>query len=431
MARPGSMWKDRIGGAWESLRGMVTPTRADGGAVDNGRVPLRSRSGGGRVSAVDYVGGTTTTTAYPPGGLDTFLRMQRDAQVRACLTTKRLSVLSKSVEVHPADDSASARASAAMVTAAVKAIPGGWGGIALGALDALAMGYSVGEYIWGLDGQLLKVFWHDPRRFQFMADAYGDVNGLAVLDSGQELGRGAFVLWAHQAKYGNPYGESDLVAAYRPWSEKDLIQRMWLTALDRFGAPVPVARVPISWGQEDIDQLSATLAKLQNESCLVVTNDVEIDAKLDAGRVEPAHAFVTATQEKDTQIARSILGQELTTQGSSGGSGSYALGQVHQDVQTDWIEAIRADLGECVLTGQVAAKLCEMMMPGAPVPRVAFSDLSAEELAARRDLLDKLLSGQVVAPSESWIRRWIGIPEAMPGEYTPPARREIAGVGNA
>jgi phage gp29-like protein len=337
--------------------------------------------------------------------------MQRDPQVRACLTTKRLSVLSESAEVHPADDSTAAKQTAATVEEAINAIPGGVPGLVSGALDALAMGFALGELVWGTDGHLECVKWHDPRRFRFESDDWGNLTGARVLDAGMVLDRSRFVLYSYQSRYGNPYGEPDLLAAYRPWVSKDLVQRMWLSALDRFGAPIPVARVPTSWSQSEVNALSALLAKLQNESALVLTNDVEIDVTLDAGRVEPARAFATAAEWLDTQIARAILGQELTTQGSSGGGGSYALGKVHQDTLTDWIQAIRSEIAEVLLSGQVAKVICETMHgPGAPVPSVRFPNLSAADLQARKELVEAMVSGGVIAPAESWIRQYLGLP---------------------
>jgi phage gp29-like protein len=338
--------------------------------------------------------------------------MQHDPQVRACLTTKRLAVLSEAVEVHPADSSALSVRAANVVRDQLAALRGGAAGIVAGALDALAMGYAVGELVWNLDGSLSKILWHDPRRFQFVADGTGEVQELVLLDSALRFPANRFVLYAYQSRYVNPYGESDLVAAYRPWSQKDQVQRMWLSTLDRFGAPTPIARVPSNWNQAEIDNLSGLLSRLQSESSLVVTKDVEFDATFVAGRVEPAKAFDTAALWYDTQIARAILGQELTTQGSSASaSGSYALGKVHQDVADDWIQALRAELAECVLTGQVARQITLMTLgPDTPCPLVRFANLTPDELGRRRQLVRDLVSGGIVAPSEGWIRTWLGIP---------------------
>jgi phage gp29-like protein len=380
------------------------------------RVPLKGRAVGGRFHAATLpTPGRETLplrreNEYPPGGLETFVRMQRDPQIRACLTTKRLAVLSEDAEVHPADDSALARRAADIVRETLTAIPGGIAGIGAGALDALAMGHAVGELVWALDGSLESVRWHDPRRFVFHTDAFGNVLELEITDANLRLPRERFVLYAHQSRYGSPYGESDLTAAYRPWSQKEALERMWLSALDRFGAPIPVARVPLSWSQSEVDHLSQLLSRLQNESALVLTNDVQLDAPLDAGRTEPARAFATAAAWCNREIARAILGQELTS--GTGDGASYALGRVHQAVCDDWIQALRTDLAERVLTAQVARTVTLAALgPDAPAPHITFPNLTPDELATRRTLLSSLLSGGIVAPTEGWIRRWIGVPE--------------------
>ncbi len=337
--------------------------------------------------------------------------MQRDAQVRACLTTKRLAVLSEQVEVHPSGDSALAKAAAAAVEAQLRAVPGGTGRILTGAMDALAMGFSVGELLWSLDGTLAGVAWHDPRRFALHGDALGQVAEIEVLDAQMRLPVSGFVIFTYQGRYGSPFGESDLIAAYEPWTRKQLLNRMWLSAMDRFGTPPVVGKFPLSWSQGQADDLAAKLSNLQTQSALTVPNDVEIE--FDEQRNEPGAGFEAALNYQNREIARAILGQELTTSGGSGGSGSYALGKVHENVQDDWIQALRADLAADVLTGQIAAQIVAFSVgPDAPVPQVAFPNLTPDELAARRELVTTMCSGGIVEPGEGWIRQYLGLPEA-------------------
>ena len=337
--------------------------------------------------------------------------MRRDAQVRACLTTKRLAVLSEAAHVFPADASPRATVAARTVEEALAALPGGVGGLVSGALEALTHGFALGEYIWNPVGGLEAIKWHDPRRFTFYADPLGNIIEAEVTDANLRLPLRHFVHYAYQSRYGNPYGESDLVAAYRAWTQKDLTQRMWLHALDRFGAPVPVARVPKNWGQDELDNLVNLLARLQNEASLVVTDEVQLDAPFGTGRVEPARAFHTACQWYDTQIARAILGQELTTQGNSGGTGSYALARVHEGVQEDWIQSLRGEIAETVLTGQVARTLTAALLgDDYPVPTVAFPNLNDSQMDRRRLLINEMLRGGVIGADESWIREFLGVP---------------------
>ncbi len=392
---------ERFRGGLASLVGMAAPV-----ATPSDRVPLRSRTGGGRVYASHFerlAGGE-----YPPGGLDTFRRMEHDAQVRACLTTKRLSVLSETAEVRPGDSSVSAKRIADVVRAQLNALPGGIAGIVSGCLDALSMGYAVGELVYAEAGTLAAVRWHDPRRFAAVSGSFGDIDGVELLDGTPLLFPASRFIWyTYQKRYGSPYGESDLVAAYRPFAEKDIVRRMWLSGLDRFGVPIPIATVPVSYTQQEVDRLSHQLRNLQNESSLVVPNGVTITYDLDGGRVEPARAYLTKIEYEDTQIARAILGQDMTTQGATG---SLASAQVHQDVLTDWVQSLRSDVAACITT-QIVARLAEYAGgPGVASPVVRFPNLTPNEMAARRDLVAKMITGQVIAPTESWLRGWLGIP---------------------
>ena len=189
-----------------------------------------------------------------------------------------------------------------------------------------------------------------------------------------------------------------------------MLRKLWMTALDRFGSPLPVARVPVGWPQSEMNTLADQLANTNNESSLVIPNEVQLDTVLDSGRVEPARAFLAAVAYEDTQIARALLGQELTTESGSGG-GSRALGQVHQDVLDDRIQSLRTEIAQTVLTGQIARRITAVALgPDAPVPRVSFPNLTPAEIEARQKLLSALLTGQVVAPTEGWIRGWLGVP---------------------
>ena len=327
-----------------------------------------------------------------PGGLTTFVQMQTDAQVRACLTTKRLSVLSGDIIVTPADTSAEAQHAAQMVEQAVQNALGGWAFIVTGALDALAMGLAIGEILWD-DTTLCSVVWHDPRRFAFHCGEYGghEIALVEELESGQKWQASRFILWAYQGKWSSPLGESDLRAAYLPWERKCALQAMWVSALDRFGAPTPIARVPVNWQEADTERLAKQLGSLQNESAFVLPVDVELTT-LSAmhGTNEPGAAFLAAVDFENREIARAILGQELTTHsGGLNGTGSQALGKVHGDVLENWVRAVRLALSEAVLTAQIARPLCAYLLgDAAPVPRVGWADnttASVENSASEKE----------------------------------------------
>ncbi len=338
--------------------------------------------------------------------------MIRDAQVRACLTTKQLSVLSEQATVHPADGSPDALRAAQIVEAQIAQLRGGWGRIVAGALDALVWGVAVGEYVWADDGTLAQIAWHDPRRVQLWADAYGSVEYVTVRDAPDvRFPASRFVLYAHNARWGRAWGDGDLGAAYEPWQRKQMLNRMWLSALDRFGTPPVVGKFPSVWRQEEADRLAHQLANLQTESAITVPDGVEVT--FENPRVEPGAGFEQAITYQDRQIARALLGQELTTQ--TGQGASHALGKVHQSVADDWVQSLRSEIAETVLTHGVARAIIATMLgenyAATVTPRVAFPNLSPDELAARASLIETLIRGDVVAPAEGWIRSFLGVPE--------------------
>ena len=343
--------------------------------------------------------------------------MRRDAQVRACLTTKRLSVLSEDAHVYPANDTPLARRVAVVVEETLRNLPGGGiGGVVAGALDALTTGYALAELIWDTDspGTLRRVAWRDPRKFVLLADAGGNVVAVrpSHLPDSEPMAAARFVLYTYQSRYGSPLGESDLAAAYEPWWRKQTLNRMWLSALDRFGTPPVVATIPPGFPQKDADDLARQLARLQTESAITVPSGITVE--FDRQRLEPGAGFAAAVSYQDAQIARAILGQELTSSGGAG-TGSYALGKVHQGVSDDWIQSLRSDLAATVLTGQLSRRITEAVFGDARLaPVITFPNLTDVELLARRETISLLLSGKVVAPDESWIRGWLGVPNGDP-----------------
>ena len=313
--------------------------------------------------------------------------MQTDAQVRACLTTKRLHILSGEIVVTPFDDSARAKKAARLVEQAVQNTLGGWEAIASGALDALAMGLAVGEILWNdgeiHSGEMQSVVWHDPRRFAFHYAGGGgyEIAQVEVLETEERFPADRFILFAYQSRWNCPLGASDLRAAFAPWERKLALQAMWVSALDRFGAPTPVARVPVSWHAEDTERFARQLASLQNESAFVVPFDVELTTlSCMGGSNEPGGAFLAAVDFENREIARAILGQELTTHSSgSGGSGSLALGKVHSGVLENAVRATRREIAQKVLTAQIARPVCAALLGDtAPVPRVAWAEETGE-----------------------------------------------------
>ncbi len=357
----------------------------------------------------------------PPGGDAAYRRMTHDAQVKACLDTKKFAVLSRGWEVHPASDAPADARVADFCRWCLQSMDGAILDAGYDALDALAFGLSLIEINYRLidDGpwrglvglQSLKA--KDVRHFTIRTDEFYNVRALRIA-AGDELDPRKFLLYTHRPRYGNPYGESDLRAAFRPWQMKEALLTWWGKHLEKFGMPTVVGSFDPSHAYTKAQQQDflTVIAQVHNESALVLPDDLKVsllDGKAGQGG-SGGSGFDELIAYLDRAIAKSILGQTLTSDSSAHGS-TYALGAVHLDILRFYINKLTRDLEEAVLTGQLLSRLVGYNFPpGTPAPSIKFGPIDDDRLAVVGALISRLVTGQVVAPDEPWIREYLGLP---------------------
>ena len=209
--------------------------------------------------------------------------------------------------------------------------------------------------------------------------------------------------------YELPHGQSDLRAAYKHWWSKEVILKFWNLYLEKFGMPTAKGTYRRGVSKDQQDELLRVLDKIQQETALVVPEDVTIEL-LEAQRSGDA-GYVTAIEFHNKQIAKAILGQTLTSDEGSR-VGSLALARVHMDVLRFYLERLKRDLEETVMREQLVRRLVEFNFGRAECPRFALGSLEERDLGLLGGLIGKLIGGKVVAPDEPWIREQLGIPAA-------------------
>lgn len=351
-------------------------------------------------------------------GPGTYRRMLRDPQVKACLSTKKFAVLSQGWTVRAGDDTAGARDAAAFARDALGRMRGSVPEALSDLLDALGVGVSLLEIVYrrvetgphagriGLDALKPK----DPAGFTFETDGYANVLALRGRD-GAAYAPDKFLRYAYAARYGAPTGQSDLRAAYGPWRAKQQLLGYWAKYLEKFGMPTVTGSYDPArgYGTDQQRELLRLISQVHNESALVVPSDMKIGL-LETARAQSA-GFAEAVEYLDRAIAKSILGQTLTTDGAGGAT--YALGSVHQDVLGFHLEKVRRDLEETVMTAQLLAPLTLYNFgPDVPAPRFALGVIDEGRLQTAGRLIADLVAGKVVAPDEPWIRTYLGLPGA-------------------
>jgi phage gp29-like protein len=373
-----------------------------------------------------------------PGGQGylSYRKMQHDPQIKACLSTKKVAVLSRGWEVHPASDAAPDIAVCDFVRGCLNDMRGSVLDVLYDAMDALALGVSILELNWlvrpadGMIG-LQSIKAKDPAMFLFETDPFLNIialRGIPALASPTVFpGRGApgpgglaegelpvdkFIIYPFQPSYANPMGMSDLRAAYQSWFVKQQLQRWWAKYLEKFGMPTVAGSydAKAGYGTQQQREFLSLLAAVHNESAMVYPNDMDVKL-LEAVRTTDS-GFDEAIAYLDRSMAKSILGQSLTSDSSDRGS-TYALGAVQANVLSFYLQKLQRDLEDVVMNEQVIKRLVGYNFPpGTPMPTFHLGRVDDDRLAATAALMQTLITGGVVAPDEPWIRSYLGLPAA-------------------
>jgi phage gp29-like protein len=327
----------------------------------------------------------------PPGPLPyaVYDQMQRDSMVQTVMSVKKQGVLAARHAVLPASDSTAARRNADFVEENFAHMDGSPATVLSQAMDAFAKGWSVQELVFDLrDGMLMldAVRSKDPSRFGLELDEFGNVTGLklesVLSDSTPNAQRSTlglpiakFVLYANRGGYARPKGRSDLDAAYPHWKAKTSLLDAWRLHLEKFASPTVLGRYQRGLPAEETAGLLAALDGLAKRNAIVFPNEIEVGT-LGGGR-ESNTNFMDAIEFHNREIARSVLGQTLTTD-EGRRVGSLALGKVHLQVFLLQLQALRKELADVVMTEQVIRPLVELNFGPGEVPRFEFEEVPLE-----------------------------------------------------
>lgn len=363
--------------------------------------------------------------AYSPDDLVTrkgfavYDEMQNDAQVRSCLNTRKFAVLSKGWNVRPSSDSPEDVRVARFVEFCLHDMKGSVPEMLFKVLDAVAKGFSICEINYKVigggpfDGMigLASVKSKDPAEFGFDLDQFLNVRGLTHqgLSGQSRLPAEKFIVYTHMPVYELPHGQSDLRAAYKHWWSKEVILKFWNLYLEKFGMPTAKGTYRRGVPKDQQDELLRVLDKIQQETALVVPEDVTVEL-LEAQRRGEA-GYLTAIEFHNKQIAKAILGQTLSSDEGSR-VGSLALARVHMDVLRFYLERLKRDLEETVMREQLIRRLVAINFGTDRCPLFTLGNLEEKDLELLGGLITKLIDGRVVEPTEPWIREYLGIPAA-------------------
>jgi phage gp29-like protein len=349
-------------------------------------------------------------------GYEIYDRMQTDSQVRACLNIKKLSILSRGWQVNPASNDPQDIRIADFVRFCLADMRGSVIDMLYNILDAIAKGFSISEINYKIieggpyDGMigLDSIKSKNPADITFESDKYLNMTGLwQGLGQENKLPPEKFLIYTYQSKYESPYGMSDLRAAHRHWWSKNVILRYYNIYLEKYGSPTVLGAYTRGTPKNQQDDLLKVLDRIQQETAIVLPDDIKVEL-LEAQKHGDS-GYLQAIEYHDRQIAKSILGQTLTTDEGMR-YGSFALAKVHLDVLRMALEKVKRDIEETVIQEQLLRRLVGYNFSEGRCPSFSLGTLRERDLTLLADVIGKLINGGVVAPNETWIREYLEIP---------------------
>lgn len=375
-----------------------------------------------------------------------YQEMLRDPYVKAGLLIKKLSVLRLPVEVLPASDDAQDQEIAKFIEEQLETMDTPWHTLLMGVMDSLDCGYSIGEinyrivergdYKGSIGWDSIKS--KDPYVYSFRIKKNGNVDKvvqrLAVAAVMRNLNKGdldqrygeypphKFLISSFQPKYNNPYGMSDLRAAYRAFFIKDWAWKFRAIFMEKWGSPTVVGSFPNGTSPDRRKQLEEVLESIQQETTLTIPEDLKIEL-IRVATTANITEYERSIADLNKEILVGLMGSFLAVEEGKR-TGARSQGQVHLWIAKLFVEALVYHVQED-LNRQMVRRLVDMNYPDiARYPKVKFEMSRVEELLMEMEL-DTGLQKMGFPIDEEYVAKKYGRPVRAKG-----ASRSVNGVAD-
>lgn len=349
---------------------------------------------------------------------DTFRKMRYDPQVKACLLVLKLPLLQLDWNLN-ADTDEGQEISRWCQHMLQEYMDDSMEYYLREMLTALDFGRSITEKVWQLksvpvdpDGQKLedriiplKLKTYDPKNIKIKLDP----NTMKLIGAVQKI-KGVeknipadkLLIYSHEKEFNNYNGESVLRAAYKPWIIKEFLQKFWNIALERYGSPLASMELPQGGSIKKAITLM-DMVKSKSGIPLPEGYKMTIHNLANAGM-----SFKEAIEYQDVQIARAMLIPDLVFANS--GTGAYALSKTHAGFFEMRLNGISQEIGDIFSKYLIKPMIQYNYGEVREYPSMKFDNVGDDDLKVFIDIVDKLIKGKVVAPTEAWIREKFGLP---------------------
>lgn len=331
-------------------------------------------------------------------------KMRNDEQIKAAMTFKKRTVNSSGWEVSSPEEEAEDWEVTEFVRGTLNGLRESLNSSINEMLLALDYGLSITEKIWDDRGGRLTIVdlkTRRPHNIYFDLDAYGNVTKLRQFNT--ELPVDKFIIYTHDKEFQNPYGTTDLSAAYRPWWSKDNAYKWLAILLEKMGIP-PIFFFynPESASGTGLTEMQNILKRLQAATVATIPRSKPDDVEAWAPELasNAANVFIPSIDMYDKHIAKALLMPGLLGFSADDGVGSLARSKTHFDSFMLVVNAIRQMVQEKVQK-EVIVPVVDVNFMG--VKRYPKFNLLPIDDSAKLEIYDawtKLVVGKIVKATD-------------------------------
>lgn len=366
---------------------------------------------------------------------------ERDAHIIGEISKRRNVILEADFDLTPASEDARDVKIAEDVETMFSEITD-WADVLVSFQDAVGKGFSAIELEWDVsEGQAIvenfKVI--EQKRFLF-TDESGILSTVPRLVTDTDAMGIEIPTWKMMLhKYGGKSGLATRSGIYRicAWWYlfKNYAVKDWVVFCEVYGMPLRLGKYDQGASEGDINALEVAVRTLGSDAAGVISKATEIEFITGSKGSVSTDLYENLARFGNKEMSKAILGATLTA--DSDGKGSYALGNVHNDVRLDLINADARAIAATIRTQLIRPYVGFNYGWDAPVPKYS-GRYKKENLKEHAEMLDKFADRMDIPVSH--VREKYHIPEPQKNDeilrskYNPVAASmqslsHIAGTG--
>lgn len=357
-----------------------------------------------------------------------FLDMEeKDAHLYAEMSKRKRAILTVPWSIKPPRNaSAAEKTQAAALEEMIRDIHN-IEDVLLDMMDGVGHGFACLEIEWQRLGKdwMPKAIQHRPQTwFQLDLDTRSELRLRDDGHNGAALNPFGWITHVHRAKSGYIARAGLCRVLSWPYLFKNYSIRDLAEFLEIYGLPLRIGKYPTGASDKEKSTLLAAVVGLGHNAAGIMPESMAVEIQEAAKGSEGP--FLAMNQWAESSISKAVLGGTLTSQ-ADGKSSTNALGNVHNEVRHDILEADARQIAS-TLSGTLVHYLVALNRGVADPRRMPSFELDtseAEDLALYAEALPKLAGVGAQIPV-SWVSERLRIPvpkegEAVLGAPTAPA----------